>query len=80
MYERTQSPKYICVSGIVEPEYGVEYTDLLIQLGIHERASVALTVSNEYKEIFKKMKEYIEKENLEIKDDTLKQEIDLLTV
>ena len=47
-------------------------------LGEHERMSVKLKVSEEYKEILRNMKEYILKENKEIKDDTLKKEIEVL--
>ncbi len=80
MYERTNDRVFICYDGIVEPKYEDYYPEVLYQLGIHERTSEKLTVSNEYKEIFTKMKEYIEKENLEIKDDTLKQELDILNI
>ena len=47
-------------------------------LGEHERMSVKLKVSEEYKEIFRNMKEYILKENKEIMDNTLKKEIEIL--
>ena len=47
-------------------------------LGEHERMSVKLKVSEEYKEIFRNIKEYIIKENKEIKDDVLKKEIEIL--
>lgn len=80
MYERTSDEIFICkgTSGIIEFECEEDWTQSLIKLGIHERQSEKLSVSNEYKEIFNQMKNYIEKENLEIKDDTLKQEIELL--
>ena len=47
-------------------------------LGEHERMSVKLKVSEEYKEIFRNMKEYILKENKEIMDNTLDKEIEIL--
>ena len=47
-------------------------------LGEHERISVKLKVSEEFKEILRNLKEYILKENKEIKDDTLKKEIEVL--
>lgn len=78
MYERTSKEVFICNEGIVEPRDKDDYQDILVGLGIHERKSEKLTVSNEYKEIFKKMKNYIEIENKEIKDDTLNNEIELL--
>ena len=40
--------------------------------------SVKLKVNEEYKEIFRNMKEYILKENKEIIDNTLKKEIEVL--
>ena len=42
--------------------------------------SVELKGSKEYKEIFKNMKEYIMKENNEIKDDILNKEIEILDI
>ena len=47
-------------------------------LGEHERMSVKLKVSEEYKEILRNMKEYMLKENKEIMDNTLKKEIEIL--
>ena len=47
-------------------------------LGENERTAVELTVSDEYKDIFNKIKTYIEQENSEIQDDTLNQEIEIL--
>lgn len=80
MYERTNDEIFICkdTSGIIELECEEDWPEALIRLGIHERQSEKLSVSNEYKEIFAQMKKYIEDENLEIKDDTLKQEVELL--
>lgn len=43
-----------------------------------ERQSVPLTVSTEYKDLFKDFKTYFEKEQLAIDDDTLSQEITIL--
>ena len=40
--------------------------------------SVKLKVSEDYKEIFRNMKEYILNENKEIIDNTLKKEIEIL--
>ena len=42
--------------------------------------SVKLKVTEDYKEMFRKIKEYIIKENNEIKDDTFKQEIEILDI
>lgn len=80
MYERTSEEIYIChdKTGIVELDCEDDWTQELIRLGIHERQSEKLSVSDEYKEIFTQMKNYIEKEKLEIKDETMKQEVELL--
>ena len=48
------------------------------KLGKWERQSVKLTISNQYKELFKEFSKYFEKEKNEIGDDTLKKEVDLL--
>lgn len=80
MYERTESPVYICdvKCGIVELPEADDWANELIRLGIHERTSENLTVSNEYKEIFSKIKDYINNENEEIRDNNLNNEIKLL--
>ena len=52
--------------------------DVRVVLGENERTSVKLTVGNEYKELFKKMKKYMESEVSVIGDDELKQEIEIL--
>lgn len=52
--------------------------DVCVVLGENERTSVKLTVGNEYKELFKKMKKYMESEVSVIGDDELKQEIEIL--
>ena len=52
--------------------------DVRVVLGENERTSVKLTVGNEYKELFKKMKKYMESELSVIGDDELKQEIEIL--
>ena len=78
LYERTADKVFMIGpnNGIVDFVYTeVEIAKLL---GEHERTSVSLKVGNEYKEIFRNMKEYILKENKEIKDDTLNKEIEIL--
>ena len=62
--------------GIVDLFYTEEEVTNI--LGKHERMSVELKISEEYKEILRKMKEYILKENKEIMDDGLKKEIEIL--
>ena len=78
LYERSENKVFMIGpnTGIVDFFYTeVEITKLL---GEHERTSVKLEVSAEYKENFKHVKEYILKENKEIKDDTLNKEIEIL--
>ena len=62
--------------GIVDLFYTEE--EITNILGEHERMSVNLKVSEDYKEILRNIKEYILKENKEIKDDSLKKEIEIL--
>ena len=78
LYERTEDKRFMIGSskGIIDLFYTVE--DIAKILGEHERMSVKLKVSEEYKEILRNIKEYILKENKEIKDDTLKKEIEIL--
>ena len=62
--------------GIIDLFYTVEEVKNI--LGEHERMSVKLKVSEEYKEILKNIKEYIQKENKEIKDKGFEKEIEIL--
>ena len=62
----------ICNCVIREPQEVYEL------LGEWERTSVDLTVSEEYKEIFRDLKDYMEEEMEVLKDDDLEQEIDVL--
>ena len=80
MYERTKEDRFIII-----PRVGIMDCDLLPReveklLGEQERTSVKLTVSENYKEIFKKIKTYIQNENNYIKDDTLNQEVEILNI
>ena len=78
LYERTEDKRFMVGSdkGIVDLFYTEdEITNLL---GEHERMSVKLKVSKNYKEILGNIKEYILKENKEIKDDSLNKEIEIL--
>ena len=80
LYERTEDKIFL-----IEPNKGIFDVFYLEDkfrpiLGEHERMSVKLKVSEDYKEIFIKIKVYIIKENNEIKDDTLKQEIEILDI
>lgn len=79
LYERTNKDERFYISedlGVIDSDY--EKEDVRRILGENERTSVKLTVSEEYKENFRKIKSYLENEKSELKDDDLKQEIDLL--
>ena len=78
LYERTENPRFIIMPqvGIVDCNYSEE--ELYRILGQHERTSVSLKVSDKYKEIFSKIKQYIIEENNLIKDNTLNQEVEIL--
>ncbi|MBP3502502.1 MAG: VWA domain-containing protein [Clostridia bacterium] len=78
IYERSNNQEFIIDdnTGITEFDYDESYIKDV--LGVHERKSTKLTVSGNYKEIFKLIKSYIEEENKTLKDDTLKNEIDIL--
>ena len=79
LYERFESPRFI-----INDVYGIKDCDCLDDeqvyrmLGEHERTSVKLSVSDEYREVFSEFKEYIQKELQEIKDSTMKQEVEIL--
>ena len=80
LYERTEDKIFIIGpdKGIVDFFYTKE--EITKMLGMHERMSVELKVSKEYKEILGNIKEYILKENKEIKDDILNKEIEILDI
>ena len=78
LYERSGYDKFMIgpKKGIIDLFYTVEEVRNI--LGEHERMSVELTVSEEYKEILKNIKEYIQKENKEIMDKGFEKEIEIL--
>ena len=79
LYERSGNDNRFIITpdtGIVDCLYTEE--EIYRILGTNERTSVRLTVSNEYKEIFTRLKEYMEQEIVEINDSTLNQEIEIL--
>ena len=78
MYERTGEQRFIIIPavGIMDFDYTEEQIRLI--LGKNERTSVKLKVSDMYKNIFNTIKQYILNENNELKDETLKQEIEIL--
>ena len=74
-YERTEDKEFVIVYENGISDFDEEY---FIGLGEHERQSVDLTVSENYKKIFNDLKVYMEKEIKELEDDTLNQEIKML--
>ena len=79
LYERSEDKKFLIlpVTGIIDGyEFDEQY--VLVALGEHERASVDLSVSDNYKEIFTNLKKYMEDENKVLNDDTFKQEYEAL--
>lgn len=80
LYERSEEDDRFLIksgTGIIDC-YCTTTEDVRVVLGENERASVKLTVGNEYKELFKKMAQYMKNEINEIGDDELKQEIEIL--
>ena len=78
LYERSEDDRFIInyKTGIMDIDYTEE--QLYRILGEHERTSVKLSVGEEYKELFEKMRDYIKEEINELKDKTLEQEINIL--
>ncbi len=78
LYERAEEERFLIIPirGICDCDYTPE--EIRIMLGEHERMSVDLTVSEEYKAIFKGIKEYINEQNIILKDDTFDKEIEIL--
>ena len=79
LYERSKEDKRFYIDrevGITDCIYTKD--EIYRILGEHERTSVALKVSDEYKQIFRDLKAYMENEKKQVKDNDLKQEIELL--
>ena len=78
MYERTGEQRFIILPtiGIMDFEYTED--QIRIMLGRNERTSVSLKVSDTYKNIFNIIKQYMLSQNNELKDENLKQEIEIL--
>ena len=78
MYERTREPRFVILpdNGIMDFNYTED--EVRLMLGRNERTSVKLSVSDTYKNVFNTIKQYITNENEQIKDENLKQEIEIL--
>lgn len=80
MFERTGEQRFIILPtiGIIDCDFTEDQIKLM--LGRNERTSVNLKVSDSYKNLFNNIKQYIQNENNEIKDDKLNQEIEILDI
>lgn len=78
LYEKTKRDEFDVneKNNVAEFLHDDEYVRSI--LGINERASEKLVVSEKYKDVFKKLKLYMQEENEILKDDTLKDEIEIL--
>ena len=70
-YERDKDDRFLIT-------YNTGFDDFIVVESENERTSVPLTCSNEYKKVFNNLKNYMEKEILELSDDTMNQEIEIL--
>ena len=80
MYERTGEQRFIIIPAIGILDFDYTEDQIVVMLGRNERTSVKLKVSDTYKSIFNTIKQYILNENNELKDDSLKQEIEILDI
>ena len=79
LYERSEEPRFLILptTGMFDCEC-MTTEEVRIALGEHERMSVELTVSDEYKEVFESLKTYLEAEIDAIGDKTMEQEIEII--
>ena len=77
-YERTKYEDFEAGKeyDVTDFAYDDEYVKNV--LGVNERTSVKLSVSDNYKETFKNLKTYIEQENKELNDKDLNSEIEII--
>lgn len=80
LYERSEDDRFLIIPsrGIIDCDYKSE--EIRVMLGENERKSQKLFVSEKYREIFKIARQYIEEQNKELQDETLKQEIEILDI
>ena len=78
MYERTGEQRFIILPTIGITDFDYTEDQIRVMLGRNERTSVSLKVSDTYKNIFNTIKQYILSQNNELKDENLKQEIEIL--
>ena len=80
MFERTGEQRFIILPAIGILDFDYTEDQIIVMLGRNERTSVGLKVSDTYKNTFNTIKQYIQSENNELKDDKLKQEIEILDI
>ena len=78
MYERTGEKRFVIIPAIGIMDFNYSEDEIRVMLGRNERTSVRLSVSDTYKNVFNTIKKYIASENEQIKDENLKQEIEIL--
>lgn len=78
IYERTGEQRFIIIPTIGIMDFDYTEDQIRVMLGRNERTSVNLKVSDTYKNVFNTIKQYILNENNELKDENLKQEIEIL--
>ncbi|MBR0427700.1 MAG: VWA domain-containing protein [Clostridia bacterium] len=78
MYERTGEQRFVIIPAIGIKDFNDSEDEIHVMLGRNERTSVKLSVSDTYKNVFNTIKQYITSENEQIKDENLKQEIEIL--
>jgi len=78
MYERTGEQRFVIIPSIGIMDFNYSEDDIRVMLGRNERTSVKLKVSDTYKNVFNTIKQYIVSENEQIKEENLKQEIEIL--
>ena len=77
-YERTQYEEFEAGKEYNVTDYCYDDEYVKNVLGVNERTSVKLSVSENYKETFRNIKTYIEQENKVLNDKDLNSEIDIL--
>lgn len=79
LYERSEEQRFLILpaTGMFDCEC-MTVEEVRIALGEHERTSVRLTVSDEYKDVFNSLKAYLEAEIDAIGDETMEQEIEII--
>lgn len=76
LYEQSKYDEFKAPIDVTCYDHEEEYAK--VTLGINERKSIPLSVSSEYKDVFKKFLSYMESEKKELKDEDLINEIEVV--